>query len=120
MDQCWANNKTRDQIDDQIDDIILDDTITIWVQEVGITSLGNERANIAFHPPSLGLIHSTCFLKALAEYAMHYMGDPIHILSLDPGMGNEFNSSDDAYTLNQNKQTPLDLQITQNQELNKC
>ena len=105
MDQCWANNETRDQIDD----IIPDDTITIWVHHVGITSLGNERADVAFHPPSLGLIHSTCFLKALAEYAMHYMGDPIHILSLDPGMGNRYNESDAVYQLNLEKKTPLNV-----------
>ena len=101
MDQCWANNETRDQIDD----IIPDDTITIWVQHVGITSLGNERADIAFHPPNLGLIHSTSFLKALTEYAMHYMGDPIHILALDPGMDGEYNSTEAIYTLNMERKT---------------
>ena len=105
MDQCWANNETRDQTDD----IIPDDTISIWVHHVGITSLGNERADVAFHPPSLGLIHSTSFLKALAEYAMHYMGDPIHILSLDPSMSGQINNSMQTYQLNQNRKTPLDV-----------
>ena len=113
MDHCWAKNETRDQTDD----IILDDTITIWVQHVGITSLGNERADIAFHPPNLGLIHSTSFLKALTEYAMHYMGDPIHILALDPGMDGEFNSTEDVYQLNLERKTPLN--VSSNPELQR-